>query len=86
MPRDFSQLSKPLMFISGNKDGLLPPKRLAGSKNNLPAKTIYKEIDGGNHKNFALYSHQFFDGEATIAHEQQIDQANALTLAFFQGL
>jgi pimeloyl-ACP methyl ester carboxylesterase len=86
MVKDFSHLEKPVMVISASNDDILPAERFEKIQSYLPKQTIYKSIEGGNHKNFALYSHQFFDGEATIPHHQQIDMANQITLDFIKTL
>ncbi len=86
MPADYSELTMPTLFIWGDTDGLLPPKRFENGKANLPPATRYLTLEGANHKNFAMYSHQFFDNEATIDWDEQIDFANQTTLEFFAAL
>lgn len=83
MPEDFSDLDVPILFIWGDTDGLLPEERFALGRANLPEDVRYITLPGANHKNFALYSHQFFDAEATIDWLAQIDFANATTAEFF---
>jgi pimeloyl-ACP methyl ester carboxylesterase len=84
MPKDFSALTVPLLHLWGNHDGLLPPERFADTRKNLPTTTEFVTVDGGNHQNFAMYSHQFFDNPGSISWRQQIDIANKLTVAFFE--
>lgn len=84
MPEDFSTMDVPVKFIGGSVDGLLGKERFEGMKSNYPKRTEFDQIEGANHKNFALYSHQFFDNPATIDHHDQIDQAHTKTTAFFQ--
>jgi dienelactone hydrolase len=83
MPSDFSDVDVPILFIWGDSDGLLPPERFANAKKNLPANTQYITLSGANHKNFAMYSHQFFDSPATLDWDEQINFANETTLEFF---
>ena len=83
MPADFSAMELPILFIWGTNDDLLPPARFAAAQANLPSSVEYVTLDGANHKNFAMYSHQFFDGEATIDWMEQIDFANRMTTEFF---
>ncbi len=83
MPQDFSEMTVPILFIWGDTDGLLPPKRFALGRQNLPSGTEYITLSGANHKNFAMYSHQFFDTEATIDWMEQIDFANKRTAEYF---
>jgi pimeloyl-ACP methyl ester carboxylesterase len=86
MPKDFSNLTMPMLFLSGSNDKMMPAEKLEKAKSFLPKETVFISVEGGNHKNFALYSHQFFDGDASIEQEQQIDEANALTLPFIEKL
>ena len=83
MPGDYSSLSLPILFIRGDHDGLLPPERFADAQSKLPATVEYVNLPGGNHRGFALYSHQFFDGDAATSPDEQIDFANEKTAAFF---
>jgi pimeloyl-ACP methyl ester carboxylesterase len=83
MPADFSALKVPMLFIHGDRDGLLPPERLADAKALLPPATRYVTLPGANHQGFAMYSHQFFDNPATIGWREQIDFADEKTAAFF---
>jgi hypothetical protein len=50
----------------------------------LPDATRYITVEGGNHRNFAMYSHQFFDNEGTLDWREQVMLANEQTLAFFE--
>ncbi len=83
MPADFSDLQLPILFIWGDNDGLLPPERFAQGRANLPDAVEYITLEGANHKNFALYSHQFFDNDASLDRAAQIEFANATTAEFF---
>lgn len=86
MPRDFSEVDTPILFIWGDTDGLLPRERFELARENLPQSVTYVTLEGANHKNFSMYSHQFFDSEATIDWMAQIDFANERTAAFFRAL
>lgn len=83
MPSDYSDLTIPILFIWGDNDGLLPVERFKIGQSNLPADVEYVTLPGANHKNFAMYSHQFFDKNATIDWMEQIDFANQTTADFF---
>lgn len=83
MPTDFSGMDVPIMFIWGTNDDLLQEERFALGRANLPDDVEYITLEGANHKNFAMYSHQFFDGEATLDWMEQIDFANRTTTDFF---
>jgi pimeloyl-ACP methyl ester carboxylesterase len=86
MPADYSQLRLPMLYLYGDRDGLLPPERLADARSKLPPDVNYVAVAGGNHRGFALYSHQFFDGEATLTPAEQTDFALERTVAFFANL
>ena len=76
-------LSVLLMFACYQVDGLNRPERFADIQTRLPASVRYIALGGTNHKNFAFYSHQFFDNDAILDPQAQIDFANDTTAAFF---
>ena len=84
MPENFSGTALPVLFLGGDRDGLLHADRLASMRHNYPAGSRFRLLSGANHRNFARYTHQFFDGEASLSVDEQIQQANTLTLAFFR--
>lgn len=86
MPNDYSDLDIPVLLLLADRDGLLHGDRLEGFLPNYPSNRQQATITGGNHRNFARYTHQFFDREATIPVAQQIAWANQKTLAFFQSM
>jgi len=83
MPVDYSSLEVPMLFIRGDHDGLLTDERFAAVQARLPATVRYITLPGGNHRGFALYSHQLFDNPATISTERQVSLANDRTARFF---
>lgn len=85
MPADYTDIGVPILYIWGDNDGLLPIERLKESQANLPEAVRYETLEGANHKDFAMYSHQFFDNDSIIGWEAQIDFANTTTAAFFEG-
>lgn len=86
MPGDFTDVRVPLLFLWGDHDGLLPPDRFADARRNLPATTRYETFAGGNHQDFAMYTHQFFDHPGTLGWQAQIDRADEETAAFFAAV
>lgn len=84
MPADFSSLDVPILFLWGDADGLLPPDRLEDARARLPASVRYVTVAGGNHRDFAMYSHQFFDQEGRLGWRRQTDLANGRTAEFFR--
>jgi len=61
----------PVLSISAERDGLVPPLVIKGSAWLLPATTRWVTIQGGNHAQFAWYGQQRRDGAALISREQQ---------------
>ena len=86
IPSDYTAITVPILFLWGDTDGILPEGRFAGAKSKLPASVEYVTVEGANHKDFAMYGHQFFDREGRLGWEAQIDTANRRTLAFFETL
>ncbi|MEJ7813054.1 MAG: alpha/beta family hydrolase [Gemmatimonadaceae bacterium] len=72
-PRDFSlaHLTIPVTKISGSRDGLARPDRIAANRSLLPATTRWVEIAGGNHSQFGWYGFQPGDRRATIPAAEQ---------------
>ena len=85
MPFDYTDVAAPLLFLWGNADGILTESRMLTVRRNLPDATRYMTVDGGNHRNFAMYSHQFFDNEGSLDWPEQIAIANEQTFAFFNS-
>jgi len=85
-PVDFSGLSIPMLFIWGDNDGLLPAGRFADTQRNLPVSVEFVTLEGANHRDFAMYSHQFFDNEGKLGWARQIDFANQRTAEFFTAV
>lgn len=83
IPADYSNVDLPVLNLWGDHDGLIPAERFSASRQNLPESTRYITVAGGNHQNFAMYSHQFFEAEPKIGWREQIDFANEKTAAFF---
>ena len=83
IPGDYSDTPAPVLYIRGDNDGLLPNKRAEAAKKFLPADIREIVIEGANHKDFSMYSHQFFDNESRLGWQSQIGRANRETDAFF---
>lgn len=91
-----------VLSISGENDGLTTPGDIEESKkdlpeayemititdfpNNLTAKTLYYQIEGGNHAQFGNYGEQENDLEATITREQQQNQVVELIQNYLEQL
>lgn len=83
MPADFSGLDLPMLLLWGDRDGLMPRERFAEARARLPAGTLAETVAGGNHQDFAMYTHQFFDQPGALGWQDQIELANRRTAAFF---
>lgn len=83
MPKDYASMTVPTLFLWGDHDGLLTVDRFDSARARLPASTLYMTLAGGNHRDFAMYSHQFFDREGTLGWRAQIDKADQVTAVFF---
>lgn len=64
----------PVLSISGSEDGLSTPIKIDENSSNLPEKTEFIEIPGGNHAYFGVYGSQSGDNEAqlTVSEQQEI--------------
>jgi len=83
---NISTMPVKVLSISGSRDGLSTPDKIAASRANLPPSTKFVEIQGGNHGQFGWYGDQFGDNAATITRvEQQAIIVNE-TLNFLTNL
>jgi len=71
---DFSETDLDVTSIYGTNDGLVALEDIEASRDNVPAASVFVEIEGGNHAQFGYYGTQSGDNEATIAHDEQITQ------------
>lgn len=64
----------PVLSIGGSEDGLSTPEKIEKNSSNLPEKTDFMEIPGGNHAYFGVYGSQSGDNEAkiTVSEQQEI--------------
>lgn len=60
-----------LVSIYGQKDGVLNKKAYDDSQKYFPLNNYEKEIDGGNHANFANYGEQKSDNIASISDDEE---------------
>lgn len=76
---DLSGKNLAVVSISGTRDGLATPDKIAASRPLLPADTRWVPIEGGNHARFGWSGDQAGDNEATISRENQQQQIIAAT-------
>jgi Alpha/beta hydrolase family len=81
-----SSLSAAAMSISGTRDGLSTPEKIAASRSNLPADTTFVVIDGASHADFGDYGPQPGDGTPTITHDDARSQISDASVRFVDGL
>ncbi|GIL14905.1 MAG: thioesterase [Chloroflexota bacterium] len=72
--------------IFGTNDGLATPAKIAESKPNLPAQTLFAPIEGGNHSQFGFYGDQTGDNPATISRAEQQKQTVKATVEMLSRL
>lgn len=75
-----------VLSVSGSRDGLATPTKIAASRTDLPTETTYDVIDGGGHAQFGDYGLQPGDGTPTISNDQARAEIGAATLAFLNAL
>jgi pimeloyl-ACP methyl ester carboxylesterase len=78
---DLSALAIPVTKVYATNDGVAPARKVLGNRHLLPPHTKWVEIPGGNHSQFGHYGHQLFDGDATIAREEQQGMAREELIA-----
>ena len=71
---DLSTSQIPILKISGSKDKVAPVSTSAANASKLPSNAQFEIIKGGNHSQFGYYGDPFGDGEATITHEDQLQE------------
>lgn len=74
-----------VLSVTGSNDGLSTVDKIEKNKEYLPPGTIFHEIDGGNHTQFAVYGNgelQKGDYEASIDRMEQQDIVVAETVKF----
>ena len=75
---DYSDLPMRVLKILGSEDGVAPLETSLANRALLPATTRFEVIEGGNHRQFAYYGYQLFDGAATITRAEQHQRLRTL--------
>jgi dienelactone hydrolase len=81
-----ASLDVPVLSVSGSRDGLATPDKIAASQATLPAGTTFTTIDGGVHAFFGDYGPQPGDGTPTISHDQARTAISLATVDFVNHL
>ena len=80
--RDFARLALPMIKMAASRDGVATLEASRQNRHLLPTSLQWREIDGGNHSQFAYYGFQLFDRRATISREEQHRQIVRYAQAF----
>ncbi len=72
--------------VSGTRDGLATPAKIAASRADLPADSTFTVIDGASHAQFGAYGAQPGDGIPTISDEQARTLISEASLRFVDSL
>ena len=83
--KDLSQSDLLVVTIYGSEDGVLNRKSLEKGRALLPANSIEKCLEGGNHGQFGSYGDQKGDGKASISREEQIEETIEIFLDKIQS-
>jgi dienelactone hydrolase len=78
--------SMKILSISGSRDGLATPDKIAASKALLPAGTLFVQIQGGDHAQFGAYGPQPGDNPAVISAADQWQQTADATVSLLNSL
>ncbi|MDM7884633.1 alpha/beta hydrolase [Curtobacterium sp. RHCKG23] len=66
-----------VLSVSGSRDGLSTPEKVAAARDELPSTARMVEIEGANHADFGAYGDQPGDRMATISREDARQQISA---------
>ncbi|MBA8794654.1 hypothetical protein FHX74_002273 [Friedmanniella endophytica] len=75
-----------VLSVSGSKDGLETPDRIAAARDRLPADATAVVVQGGVHAFFGDYGNQPGDGVPTVSRERAQQQIAAATQKFLAAL
>ncbi|WP_082097096.1 alpha/beta hydrolase [Demequina gelatinilytica] len=78
---DIASFEGAVASISGSEDGLATPTDIEASRADLPASTIFTQIEGAAHAQFGSYGEQPGDGEPTVSDDVARAQIVAGSLA-----
>jgi pimeloyl-ACP methyl ester carboxylesterase len=83
---DLSGLALPVVSVSGSRDGLATPAKIAAARPFLPPDARFVVVPGGNHAQFGDYGPQSGDNPPEIGAEAQQAQAVAATVELLRQL
>lgn len=79
-------LSAAVASISGTQDGLATPEKVAASRADLPADTVFTVIEGASHAQFGAYGPQSGDNEPEISDADAREQISEASVTFVASL
>lgn len=79
-------LTAPALSISGSRDGLATPEKIAASVPDLPAGTRFVQIDGASHAQFGDYGPQPGDNTPRISNDEARTEISQASLLFVENL
>ncbi|MCL9663817.1 alpha/beta hydrolase [Curtobacterium albidum] len=74
---DIARSAVQVLSVSGSRDGLSTPEKVAAARDELPSTARMVEIAGANHADFGAYGDQPGDRSATISREDARAQISA---------
>lgn len=83
---DFSNTKINILSITASNDQIIDSEKLEETKDNLPSKTEFNIIKGGNHAGFGNYGPQQGDGVSTITKEKQWETTVDMIINFVQNV
>ncbi|TCK66174.1 alpha/beta hydrolase [Curtobacterium sp. PhB136] len=83
---DLSGTDLDVLSVSGSRDGLSTPEKVAAARHELPADATMTEIQGSNHADFGAYGAQPGDGTATISRADARAQISAAVERWVEGI
>lgn len=83
---DIARSSVKVLSVSGSRDGLSTPEKVAAARHLLPSTATMVEVAGANHADFGAYGDQPGDRTATISREDARSQISAAVEDWLQTL
>jgi hypothetical protein len=83
---DVSRSYVDVLSVSGSRDGLSTPAKVAAARHLLPTTATVTEIRGANHAEFGAYGDQPGDGRATISRADARKQIGDAIRAWIRGV
>lgn len=83
---DLSSSDISVLSIRGSEDGLVSREKIGNTERLLPERTVFVEIQGGNHSQFGSYGFQKGDNPAKISEEAQRKKTVDLIASFLENI